>query len=135
MKELTVDAKTENLSRVLEFVDEELEKSGCSMRSMMQMDIAVEEIFVNIANYAYTPESGKAVIRVDTANDPNRVTVIFKDTGTPYDPLAKEDPDITLSSEERKIGGLGIYMAKKSVDDIKYEYKNGENILSIRKNL
>ncbi len=135
MKELTVDAKTENLSRVLEFVDEELEKSGCSMRSRMQMDIAVEEIFVNIANYAYTPESGKAVIRVDTANDPNRVTVIFKDTGTPYDPLAKEDPDITLSSEERKIGGLGIYMAKKSVDDIKYEYKNGENILSIRKNL
>ncbi len=135
MKELTIDAKTENLSRVLEFVDEELEKSGCSMRSMMQMDIAVEEIFVNIANYAYTPESGKAVIRVDTANDPNRVTVIFKDTGTPYDPLAKEDPDITLSSEERKIGGLGIYMAKKSVDDIKYEYKNGENILSIRKNL
>ena len=135
MKELTIDAKTENLSRVLEFVDEELEKSGCSMRSMMQMDIAVEEIFVNIANYAYTPESGKAVIRVDTANDPNRVTVIFKDTGTPYDPLAKEDPDITLSSEERKIGGLGIYMAKKSVDDINYEYKNGENILSIRKNL
>ena len=99
------------------------------------MDIAVEEIFVNIANYAYTPETGKAVIRVDTANDPNRVTVIFKDTGIPYDPLAKEDPDITLSSEERKIGGLGIYMAKKSVDDIQYEYKNGENILSIRKNL
>ena len=135
MKELIIDAKTENLGKVLEFVDEQLEANGCSMRSMLQMDIAVEEIFVNIANYAYTPETGKAVIRVDTANDPNRVTVIFKDTGIPYDPLAKEDPDITLSSEERKIGGLGIYMAKKSVDDIKYEYKNGENILSIRKNL
>ncbi len=135
MKELIIDAKTENLGKVHEFVDEQLEANGCSMRSMLQMDIAVEEIFVNIANYAYTPETGKAVIRVDTANDPNRVTVIFKDTGIPYDPLAKEDPDITLSSEERKIGGLGIYMAKKSVDDIQYEYKNGENILSIRKNL
>ena len=135
MKELVIDAKTENLDRVLEFVDKELETSGCSMRSKMQMDIAVEEIFVNIANYAYTPKTGRAVIRVDADDDPGRVTVIFKDTGIPYDPLAKEDPDITLSSEERQIGGLGIYMAKKSVDDIRYEYKNGENILSIRKNL
>lgn len=135
MKELVIDAIIENLGEVLEFVDRQLEKCGCSMKAKLQMDIAVEEIFVNIASYAYAPETGQAVIRVDTDHDPGRVTVIFKDTGIPYDPLAKPDPDITLSSEQRQIGGLGIFMAKKSVDDIRYEYKNGENILSIRKNL
>ena len=135
MKELIIDAKTENLDAVLAFVNEALEECGSSPKAQMQMEIAVEEIFVNIANYAYHPGSGSAVIRLETSDDPTSVTVTFKDAGIPYDPLLKEDPNTHLSAEEREIGGLGIFMAKKSVDDIHYEYKNGENILSIQKNL
>ena len=135
MKELVIEAKPENLEKVLSFVDQSMDEFGSSLKAKMQMDIAVEEIFVNIANYAYRPDTGYAFIRLETSDDPTTVTVTFKDTGMPYDPLAKPDPDITLSAEERQIGGLGIFMAKKSVDDIRYEYKNGENILSISKKL
>ena len=133
MKELVIEAKPENLEKVLSFVDQSMDEFGSSLKAKMQMDIAVEEIFVNIANYAYRPDTGYAFIRLETSDDPTTVTVTFKDTGMPYDPLAKPDPDITLSAEERQIGGLGIFMAKKS--DIRYEYKNGENILSISKKL
>ena len=135
MKELVIEAKPENLDKVLSFVDQSMDEFGSSQKAKMQMDIAVEEIFINIANYAYRPETGYAFIHLETSDDPTTVTVTFKDTGMPYDPLAKPDPDITLSAEERQIGGLGIFMAKKSVDDIHYEYKNGENILSISKKL
>lgn len=135
MKELVIEAKPENLDKVLSFVDQSMDEFGSSQKAKMQMDIAVEEIFINIANYAYRPETGYAFIHLETSDDPTTVTVTFKDTGMPYDPLAKPDPDITLSAEERQIGGLGIFMAKKSVDDIRYEYKNGENILSISKKL
>ena len=102
---------------------------------MMQVDIAVEELFVNIASYAYGKEEGLAVIRLDIEKDPLTVKITFEDRGVPYNPLAKEDPDITLSAEERQIGGLGIYMVKKSMDDIIYEHKDGKNILTIVKKL
>ncbi|MBR6352377.1 MAG: SpoIIE family protein phosphatase [Firmicutes bacterium] len=134
-KELTIDATVENLDTVISFVDEELEKMECSMKTQMQIDVAVEEIFVNIANYAYTPDTGKATIRLETSEDPKSIAVTFIDSGVPYDPLAKPDPDVTLSAEERQIGGLGIYMVKKSMDDMKYEYKDGHNVLTIRKNI
>ncbi len=98
-----------------------------------QIDIAVEELFVNIAHYAYNPETGPATVRVEVEKEPPAVTITFIDNGVPYDPLAREDPDITLSAEERQIGGLGIFMVKKSMDNIEYEYKNGQNILRIRK--
>lgn len=132
-RELDIEARTENLEEVLAFVDEELEKHDCGMKAQMQIDIAVEEIFVNIAHYAYNPEVGKAVIRVEVTDQ--TVSLTFVDSGTPYDPLAKEDPDVTLSAEERQIGGLGIYMVKKSMDAISYEYKDGKNILNFKKNL
>ena len=99
----------------------------------MQIDLAVEEIFVNIAYYAYAPKVGMAVISIDISGGP--VRIVFMDHGIPYDPLAREDPDITLPPEERGIGGLGIFMVKKSVDDIKYEYKDGQNILTIIKEI
>ncbi|MBR3296478.1 MAG: ATP-binding protein [Firmicutes bacterium] len=134
-KELTLDATVENLDTVISFVDEELEKMECSMKTQMQIDVAVEEIFVNIAHYAYTPDTGKATIRLETSEDPKSIAVTFIDSGVPYDPLAKPDPDVTLSAEERQIGGLGIYMVKKSMDDMKYEYKDGHNVLTIRKNI
>ncbi|MBQ9420322.1 MAG: anti-sigma factor antagonist [Lachnospiraceae bacterium] len=137
VNELTVEAKKENLQQVIDFVDERLEKTECPMKAEMQIDMAVEEIFVNIASYAYANEDriGKAVIRVETLEDPLRVVLTFMDNGMPYDPLAKEDPDVTLSADQREIGGLGIFLVKNTMDDVAYEYKDGKNILTIRKNL
>ena len=135
MSELNIEAKTENLDKVLAFVDQHLEERGCAVQVQMQIDVAVEELFVNIAQYAYAPGIGVATIRLEIQEDPFVVVITFIDNGIPYNPLAKEDPDITLSAEERQIGGLGIYMVKKSMDDMSYEYKDGQNILQIKKQL
>lgn len=133
MSELTLEAKVENLDEVLAFVDKILEELDCPPKAQMQIDVSVEELFVNIANYAYAPGTGSATIRVTKQNDPIGVAITFIDSGVPYNPLAKKDPDITLSAEERQIGGLGIYMAKKSMNSIEYEYTDGQNILTIKK--
>lgn len=134
-KEICVEALTDNLDQVNEFVESMIEDSGCSSRTLMQIRISVEEIFVNIANYAYSPEIGKATIAVEVSDDQAMVTIMFMDSGTPYDPLAKEDPDVTLSFEERQIGGLGIYMTKKFMDEMEYKYKDGKNTLILKKKL
>lgn len=134
MKELTISATIENIERVTDFVNEQLESLGCSMKAQMQIDIAIDELFGNIAHYAYHPENGFATVRVEVMDNPMVVVITFMDNGVPYDPLANEDPDITLSADERGIGGLGIYIVKKSMDEITYEYKDGKNILKIRKN-
>lgn len=135
MKELEIAAITDNLDEVLAFVDGQLEAADCSVKIQMQIDLAVEEIFVNIASYAYQPETGPATVRVEVTPDGSAVIITFIDHGVPYDPLAKEDPDVTLSTEDRAIGGLGIFLVKKNMDDIRYEYKNGNNILTIVKGL
>ena len=100
----------------------------------MQVGLAVEEIFVNVASYAYSPEIGKAKLKVEISDGPSSVTIIMSDSGIPYDPLAKEDPDVTLSAQERQVGGLGIFLTKQLMDDMAYEYKDGKNILTLRKN-
>ena len=133
MKDITVDATLDNLEVVQDFVREELESRGCSMKVMMQIEIAVEEIYVNIVHYAYNPEVGKATIRCEVLDNPMQVVIQFLDSGVPFDPLAKEDADITLSAEERNIGGLGIFMVKQSMDEVNYEYKEGKNVLTIKK--
>ena len=135
MKELTVEAKIENIEAVTDFVNEQLEALDCPMKAQMQIDIAIDELFGNIAHYAYNPEVGSATVRVEVIEDPLAVTITFIDNGVPYDPLAKADPDTTLSAEEREIGGLGIFMVKRTMDDITYEYKDGQNILTIKKNI
>lgn len=135
MKELTIDAVIENVAVVTAFVDEQLEQLDCPMKAQMQVDIAIDELFGNIAHYAYNPETGPATVRVEVTENPLAVVITFIDNGVPYDPLAQSDPDVTLSAEEREIGGLGIYMVKKSMDDISYEYKDGQNILKIKKNI
>ena len=135
MKELTIAATVENIEAVTNFVNEQLETLDCPIKAQTQIDIAIDELFGNIAHYAYNPEIGKATVRVEVTEDPLAVVITFIDNGVPYDPLAKADPDTTLSTEEREIGGLGIYMVKKSMDDITYEYKDGQNILAIKKNL
>ena len=133
MKELTLEARVDSLPRVLAFVDEYLESLDCSMKVQMQIDVAVEEIYVNVASYAYAPKTGSVTITLETEDTPRSVTITFTDSGVPYDPLAKEDPDVTLSADERKIGGLGIYMVKKTMDSMTYEYKNKQNVLKMTK--
>ena len=132
MAEIELEAVVENLASATEFVTNQLEGIRCSMGTQMQIELAVDEIFTNICMYAYAPDTGKAVISVDT-DTPGIVKLTFTDSGIPYNPLEKEDPDITLSAEDREIGGLGIYMVKKSIDSTSHEYKEGKNILSIMK--
>ena len=135
MKELNITATVENIETVTDFINEQLEALDCPMKAQMQIDIAIDELFGNIAHYAYNPEIGQATVRVEVIEEPLSVVITFIDNGVPYDPLAKADPDTTLSADEREIGGLGIYMVKKSMDDITYEYKDGHNILKIKKQL
>lgn len=132
MKELVIEATLDRLDEVLAFVGEELENGGCDVKTQTQIGIAVEEIFVNIAHYAYNPDVGGAVIRISAGDE---VTIVFEDKGTPYNPLEKRDPDITKPAEEREIGGLGIFMVKKIMDNVTYRNEDGKNILSISKQL
>ena len=133
MKELTLAATVENLEKVTDFVNAQLEALDCPMKAQIQIDVAIDEIFSNIAHYAYKPQIGQATVRVEVIENPLAVVITFIDNGIPYDPLAKADPDLTLSAEEREIGGLGIYMVKKSMDGISYQYKDGQNILTVKK--
>ena len=141
VKELTVEAVTENLGRVLDFLNSRLSELGCSPRAKMQIEVALEEIFVNVASYAYAGDSGEGrqrgevTIRVEDSKEPLSVEVTISDNGIPFDPLARDDPDVTLTAEERRIGGLGIYMVKKSMDHVRYECRDGRNILTFRKDL
>lgn len=134
MKTITVPALTEQLDTVLTFILDEMEKLHCSSKICNQISIAVEEIFVNIAHYAYRPDVGDATIRcqVSTQGKP-QITIEFLDSGRPYDPLQHDEPDISLSADERNIGGLGILMVKRLMDEVKYEYKDGKNILTLQK--
>jgi sigma-B regulation protein RsbU (phosphoserine phosphatase) len=131
--DLTIDAKTENLTCVFDFLKEHLDARGCSARNQAQIKLAAEEIFVNVANYAYNPNVGPVTVRLAVKGDV--ATVTFIDNGVPYDPTAKPDPDVTLPAVERSIGGLGIYMAKNSMDSVSYEYKDGQNVLHMQKRI
>lgn len=134
MTQRTFDAVTKNLDQVLAFLDSQLESWGCPLRVQMQLDVAVEELFVNIASYAYGEKTGTAEIAMDLL--PGQIIEItFRDSGIPYNPLEKPDPDVTKPAEEREIGGLGIYIVKKSMDEVLYRHEDGQNILTIRKAL
>lgn len=135
MERLQITAKIDNLDKVLSFMDGFLEKIDCPMKAQMQIDIAVEELYVNIANYAYAPGEGDAVILVSADKDFSEVVIEFRDWGVPFNPMEKADPDTSLPAEERKIGGLGIFMVKKSMDGMSYRYEDAQNILMIRKKL
>ena len=135
MVERIFPAQQDQLEQVQRFVEEQVEQYECPDKVKFQLAVAVEEIFVNIAHYAYHPEqAGTATIRCCVGGDPLQVTIQFLDNGKPFNPLAKEDADITLSAE-RRIGGLGILMVKKSMDAVDYTYENGSNILTIKKSI
>lgn len=135
MKELAIEAKTENVDKVIEFINEELDKLGCLSKIKIEINVAADELFANIANYAYKHEIGKAKVRVEVKDNPKAIVVTFIDNGIPFNPLEKADPNVSLSADERNIGGLGIYIVKKTMDKVEYEYKDNQNILTITKNI
>ncbi len=132
-KELTMDASIESIPPLTETVDAMLEAMDCPMRVQAQIDIAIDEVFSNIANYAYAPDTGSALVRIETCRDPASITLTFKDRGVAYNPLEKKDPDVTLELEEREIGGLGIFMVKKSMDKMFYRRRGRQNVLTVFK--
>ena len=133
MEKITVDALLENLQEVIDFATEKLEARECPMKASMQLELVIEEIFVNIASYAYHPEIGAATFCMEFEENPAAVVITFIDGGKPYNPLEKKDPDTTLDIDERDVGGLGIFLVKKNVDEIAYEYADGKNILRMKK--
>lgn len=133
MRTLEIAAKRENLEKVISFINDLLKENGCSVKEQRKIEVTVEEIFVNIASYAYAPGTGNAVINAEVSGEPKTLTMIFEDGGARYDPVAKEDPDITLPISERKVGGLGIFLVKKNMDHVSYEYKDGKNVLTLKK--
>ena len=134
-EELTVKADVNNLDKVQGFIDERLEAAECSMKAQTQIDVAVEEIYVNICNYAYKDKGGEGDAKVKMKITDGVAEIVFEDSGIQYNPLANEEPDITLSAEEREIGGLGIFITKKTMDEVLYDYKDGKNALTLRKKI
>ena len=135
MKEITLKAVIESIPQATSFVDEQLEAIECPMKAQMQLDVAIDELFCNIASYAYGAGEGKATVRFDYDPAARRVILSFIDEGVPFNPLERDEPDVSLSAEERAIGGLGIFLVKKTMDSIKYRYENGQNILTIEKQI
>ncbi len=136
MEHLIINAEVKNLDLVNDFVLGRLENSGCSDRkTLLQISLAVEEIFVNIASYAYDPAVGPAEVSCEVLQDPLRVVIQFLDGGRPFDPLAREDADTSKEGLMSRVGGLGILLVKETMDDVRYEYKDGKNVLTILKNL
>ena len=128
-------AKTEALSDVLGYVDQMLQSFECPMKIQMAICVAIEEVFINVAHYAYSGEEGDMTLGISFDSVSRNVTFRMSDKGVPFDPLKKPDPDITLSAEEREIGGLGIFITKKTMDTLSYAYENGENILTMIKKI
>lgn len=134
MAEKRFEALGKNLEPVMGFLEENLESLDCPFKEEQQICIAVEELFVNIVSYAYPETAGPADLEIRELPD-RVIEIILRDGGVPFNPLELEDPDVTLKAEERKIGGLGIYMVKKSMDEVTYHYENGQNILTLRKKI
>ena len=112
-----------------------LDSTTCPLETRLLLQISVEELFVNIASYAYAPGTGEVTVGCSVDPTVPSIAIQFRDRGVPFDPLAKEDADITLSAEERRIGGLGIYMVKEFMDELTYSYEDGQNILTMHKTL
>ena len=133
MEKITIEAATDNLQQVIDFATELLEAHDCPMKVVMQMELVIEEVFVNVSSYAYRPDVGDVTVCVDFDENPVAVEITFIDGGKHYNPLEKDDPDTTLGIDEREIGGLGIFLVKKNVDETHYEYVDGKNILRVKK--
>ena len=134
-KELTVDARVENIGAAIAFVERELDAVDCPVKARTQISVAMDEILANIAQYAYEGEAGSVTVRFAYEEETRTVTLTFLDKGMPYNPLEREDPDVSLSAEDRPVGGLGVFLVKKTMDRMAYEYKYSQNILTLQKRL
>ena len=132
-KKIEVPADMEYLDDVMDALHGILSDEHVDEELVMKMELAVEEMYTNIANYAYKDGKGNAEVNCVLSDDPREATIVFSDCGVPYNPLERTDPDVTLSAEERPIGGLGVFLTKKLMDSVSYEYKDGKNILTIKK--
>lgn len=135
MSTLTLEAKINNIPVLTDFIDQQLEALDCPMKPQMQIDVAIDEIFTNISSYAYGEGSGMATVSIDFDDATRTVTISFEDSGMPFDPLTQEEPDITLPAEQRQIGGLGIFLVKKTMDDMRYQRQGDKNVLTIEKRI
>ena len=135
MKALTLEARLENITLATAFVDAELEALDCPMKAQMQIDIAIDEVISNISRYAYAPGTGDVTIRFAFDAAARVVEISFVDAGAAYDPLSHDDPDVTLAANDREIGGLGIFLVKRTMDDMRYVREDGRNILTIVKRI
>ena len=135
MDSITIPAKTDELETVNEFVMHKLADRACPAKALFQLRLAIEEIFVNIASYAYEPGEGEAEIGCMVTENPPQVILRFMDSGAPFDPLAREEADTSPEGLMGREGGLGILLVKKLMDDVQYSYEDGKNILTIVKNL
>ncbi len=135
VKELTIEATVKNIPLVIDFIDRHLEEHGCPAKTKSQIDVAVDEIVNNVASYAYTPRIGKLTVQFEFEADSRSVVITFIDSGVPFNPLLLKDPDVTLSAEKRGVGGLGIFLVKKTMDAIRYRFENQKNMLQIVKKI
>lgn len=132
-KKIVVPADMEHLDDVMDTLHDIMAGGNVDENLQLRIDLAVEEMYTNIANYAYRGKVGEASINCALSDNPKEVIIEFTDSGIPYNPLEKDDPDITLKAEDRQIGGLGIFLTKTIMDDVNYEYKDGKNVLTIKK--
>lgn len=135
MKELTIEATVKNIPLVIDFIDRHLEEHGCPAKTKSQIDVAVDEIVNNVASYAYAPRTGELTIRFEFDTDSRSALITFIDSGMPFDPMQLKDPDVTLAAEERGVGGLGVFLVKKTMDALRYRFENGKNMLQIVKRI
>ena len=135
MKEITLKARIENISVVTGFIDEALEALGCSMKAQMQIDVAIDELFGNIARYAYKGAEGDATVSLDFEEETRTTVITFSDRGEPFDPTSTLEPDVNIPAADRQVGGLGIFLVRKTMDGMAYAYENGRNVLTIRKKI
>ncbi len=133
VSEYRTTASAGNLDALNDFIEEKLEALSCPPKTIIQIRIAVDEIFSNIANYAYQEGNGPVAVLLEDSEEPRSVILRFTDSGKPFDPLSVPAPDLTLPPEERPVGGLGIYMVRKTMDRVSYEYRDGKNVLTIEK--
>ena len=135
MQEITMKAVIDNIPAVTEFIDAQLEAVDCPMKAQMQIDMAIDEIFSNISRYAYPDGPGSATVRLSFDEGSRMFSICFEDQGIPFDPLKQEEPDTTLDTEARAIGGLGIFLVRKTMDEVSYQYRDGCNILCLKKKI
>ncbi|MDR0913009.1 MAG: ATP-binding protein [Methanobrevibacter sp.] len=141
MAEIFLSANSQELDRLLNFLNDNLSQINLSLPIQMQLELVIEEIFINIVNYAFTDDlkdnstQNRIFVGIELKNNPLKVIIIFKDDGIQFNPLKHEDPNISMDIDNREIGGLGILLVKKNVDKIEYKYENGKNILTLEKNI